>query len=303
MNSQLRASSSACRLLVSTPLALALLLGCDTQSAPRHVDDLAESQDGDGYAASISEGEPATADGREESEAPTTTRKLIRNARVELEVDSAEQAVTEIRGLVEAAGGYVGDESRSEDGYGAQHASMTCRVPADALDDLLAEVEGKGRVESLRVNAEDITARYFDLEIRLATERQLESRLVALLDRASNDLEDLLDIEKELARVRGEIDQMEGRQRFWDHQVALATLVVALSEPRPAIAGNRGGTLRTLGRAFRDAGNNFVDALAFLIASSGALVPLFVVLIGFVWLIRKLLRRGKKPAEKGKEAS
>ena len=236
---------------------------------------------------------PAQGQGDQLEQVSAPDRKLIRNAYVTLEVSSAETATAEIRALVEAAGGYVGNESQSEDGYGAKRASLTCRVPADRLDELLEQTQGQGTVESLQISAQDITEQYFDLEIRLGTQQQLETRLLELLERSSNELQDLLEIERELARVRGQIDQMEGRRRFWDHQVAMATLQIELHEPRPAIAGSEGGVLRTLGNAFRDAGNNFVDALAFVISSIGALLPVAAAFALLVWLLLRWRRRAK----------
>ncbi len=222
---------------------------------------------------------------------PAEDRKLIRNASLTLEVDSAVAAAVQVRALVGAVGGYVGNESLSEDGYGAKRASLTCRVPAESLDELLEQAQAQGKVESIRITADDITEQYFDLEIRLSTKSELESRLLELLDRSSNDLSDLLQIERELARVRSELDQLEGQRRFWDHQVAMATLQLELHEARPAIAGHEGGVLRTVGRAFHDAGNNFVEAVAFLISSAGGLIPIVGTLGVLIWFLLRLRRR------------
>jgi hypothetical protein len=64
-----------------------------------------------------------------------------------------------------------------------------------------------------------------------------------------------------VARVRTEIDQLEGRKRMWDHQVALSTLTVMVHEPRPIGGSDEGGVWRTLRRAFREAADNFVESV------------------------------------------
>jgi hypothetical protein len=116
----------------------------------------------------------------------------------------------------------------------------------------------------------------------------LESRLLALLERPGNRLSELLEVERELARVRGEIDQMEGRQRFWDNQAALSTLSVTVHEPAPSVAGAQGGPWTTLKRSCSEAADNFVLAVAGLIAFTGSLVPVVVALGVAVWLLARL---------------
>ncbi|MCK7469550.1 MAG: DUF4349 domain-containing protein [Desulfomicrobium escambiense] len=100
---------------------------------------------------------------------------------------------------------------------------------------------------------------------------------------------DLLEIEREMARVRGEIDELEGRKRFWDSQVSLSTLTIQLHEPRPAIVGEGGGILGTLKSAFRQLGENLVGTIAWLIASLGVIVPA-VLALWIAWRLWRALR-------------
>jgi hypothetical protein len=95
-----------------------------------------------------------------------------------------------------------------------------------------------------------------------------------------------------MARVRGEIDELEGRKRFWDSQVSLSTLTVNLHEPRPVVAGEGGGVLSTLAAAFLDLGENLVGTVAWLIAAIGVVIPALVAL----WIAWRLWRavRGRK---------
>ncbi|HUP24730.1 MAG TPA: DUF4349 domain-containing protein [Thermoanaerobaculia bacterium] len=221
-------------------------------------------------------------------------RKLIRTGSAGLEVRAVPEAVAQVKSWVEEAGGYVGDESESEDGYGVKTAYITCRIPAEQLDALVERLKGLGKVERVQLSAQDITEQYFDLEIRLANQRRLETRLLELLERRTNELSDLLEIEREAARVRGEIEQLEGRKRFWDNQVSLSTLQVELHEPRPAIAGSEGGAWRTLLDSFRRFADNFVLSIAGIIAVAGGLIPVAVTLGLVIWIAVGLLRRRRR---------
>ncbi len=214
-----------------------------------------------------------------------TERKLIREGQATLEVKSVDAALTRLRELAREAGGYTTSESRLRDEQRVNRGRIECRVPAAKLDSVSAALKALGTVESLTVSASDITEEYFDLEIRLRNQRALEARLLALLERPTNRLSDLLDAERELARVRGEIDQMEGRRRFWDNRVALSTLSVEVHEPVPAVGGNEGGALSMLRHAFREAADNFVSAVAGIIAVTGGLLPVLAAFALVVWAL------------------
>jgi hypothetical protein len=219
-------------------------------------------------------------------------RKVLRNGSLTLEVRALDDALAAIRTATEKAGGYVTNESQGRDMYGARHGSVTCRVPAGSLDKALAQFQTLGKVESVNVTAEDITEQYFNLEIRLRNQQDLEKRFRALLDKPGNKVSDLLEIEREMARVRGEIDELEGRKRFWDSQVSLSTVTVNLHEPRPVVAGEGGGVLSTLAAAFLDLGENLVGTVAWLIAAIGVVIPALVAL----WIAWRLWRavRGRR---------
>jgi hypothetical protein len=231
-------------------------------------------------------------------------RKIIRHGNMSLEVESVEEALVKIKALVDSLGGYISNESMSEDSYSRKTGSISCRIPSESLDGAMVNLKGMGKVENVSVTADDITDQYYDLEIRMENQKQLERRLLVLLDRRTNKLSDLLEVERELARVRTQIDSMEGRKRLWDNQIAYSTLYINVHEPLPAVAGDEGGALRTLLRSFGEAANNFVLMIAGIIAASGAIIPLVVVFVFVGWLILKLWRWRKRttPSKAGSES-
>ena len=118
---------------------------------------------------------------------------------------------------------------------------------------------------------------------------------MSLLKRPTNKLADLLEAERELARVRTDIDAMEGRKRLWDNQIAYSTVTINVHEPGPVVQG--GGVFRTLWRSFGQSGENFVLTVAKLIALAGTLVPLAVAGLFAFWGGRKLWRRRRKSSD------
>lgn len=83
-------------------------------------------------------------------------------------------------------------------------------MPAERLDAAIDAVRALGEPQLSSFKTEDVTTSYFDTNVRIATQQQLEGQLVALLRRPTNRLSDLLEIEREVARVREEIDRLEG---------------------------------------------------------------------------------------------
>ena len=232
-------------------------------------------------------------------------RKLMRQGQATLEVASVDATLARLHVLTRDAGGYTTRETRSRDYQRVNQGHIECRVPAGKLDSLTAALKSLGTLESLTLSASDVTEEYFDLEMRLRNGRALEARLLALIERPTNKLSDLLEVERELARLRGEIDQMEGRRRFWDNRVALSVLSVSVHEPVPTVGGGQGGALSVLRKAFADSANNFVAAVAAIIAVTGGLVPdvIAVSLVGWgllrVWRWRRARRAAKQASAGG----
>jgi hypothetical protein len=222
-----------------------------------------------------------------------TERKAIRNGLLKLEVPSLDPALANIKAVTASSGGYVVGESQERDEFGARQGSITCRIPAAKLDATLTTFRGYGKTQSVNLTSDDITEQYFNVEIRLRNAQQLEERLLKLLEKAGNKVSDLVEVEREVARVRGEIDQLEGRRRLWDSQVACSTLIIEVREPRRAITGSGGGIVDTLKQSFRQTGENFVATLAWIVEAAGVFIPAAIVL-WLLWRVWKALRAWRK---------
>jgi hypothetical protein len=210
-----------------------------------------------------------------EEAAPATTQRLIRTGHVTVEVERIEAAVERIQALAEALGGYVANVSMQTGSEQFRRATLTLRIPADRFDEATAGVRPLGKVEQLDVSVEDVTEQYMDLEARLANARRLEERLLQLLETRTGTLEQVLAAERELARVRTDIELYDGRLRQLASRVSLSTLTIVVQEPRP-ILGTRPGQ-SVMGNAFRQAWRNFVWTVAGIISAAGAVVPILIL--------------------------
>ena len=162
--------------------------------------------------------------------AAAANRKLIRNANVELEIASFDDAVAKITSFAKEEGGYVATTSSNKQANGKLRGDIVVKVLPDNLDRFLQKIRGLGELKNQTLGTEDITKAYFDTDARLKNARVMEQRLIDMLKKKSEDINDLLQVEKELARVREQIEQMQGELKFWDSQVQFATVTIALAE-------------------------------------------------------------------------
>jgi hypothetical protein len=117
--------------------------------------------------------------------------------------------------------------------------SVTIRVPAARFDEAVRRIEGVGDVLHRNVQAEDVTEEFRDLEIRLSSARAVQKRLSELLARAVK-VEESIAIERELDRVSGEIERVEGRMKFLRDRAAFSTITVTFdAKPREQVGGGQ----------------------------------------------------------------
>jgi hypothetical protein len=167
---------------------------------------------------------------RTETNPALADRKLIRNATVDLEIVSFDQAVQKITAFAAEEKGYVATTNSEKQENGKLQGSIVVKVLPENLDRFLQKIRGLGELKNQTLGTEDITKNYFDTEARLKNARVMESRLIDMLKKKSEDINDLLQVEKELARVREQIEQMQGELKFWDSQVQFATVTISLAE-------------------------------------------------------------------------
>lgn len=197
---------------------------------------------------------------------------LVRTGQAVLRVDSLEAGTSRVRALARRVGATVGNTTITAGTDEARRAQMELRIPSLNFDDAVSGLAPIGRVESVNVTAEDVGEEYTDVSARVANARRLEGRLLALLETRSGRLEEVLNLEREVARVRGEIEGMEGRMRYLRSRSSVSILTITLHEGETAIGRDPGE--RPIRDAFATAWRSFVDLLAGLIASLGVVIPL-----------------------------
>jgi anti-sigma factor RsiW len=155
---------------------------------------------------------------------------IIRTAQLSLITKEFDKARANLEAILKRHRGYVGELKAGGATGSGRTFTATLRVPADQLDATLIEVKALGRVESESQSGQDVTSQYVDLQARLANARNTEQRLTELLRNRTGKLSDVLEVEQELDRVGGEIEQMEAERKTMTNQVSFATLNATITE-------------------------------------------------------------------------
>lgn len=209
---------------------------------------------------------------------------LIRSGSARVEVKSLDVAITAVRALAARHNGFVANVAMQTGSEQLREATIELRLPSAQFDVALQGLQPLGKVESVNVTAEDVGEEFVDITARVTNARRLEERLIEMLRVRTGKLEEVLAVERELARVREEIERYTGRLRYLQSRVQMSTIAITVHEPVPVLASPGDNILLN---AVLDAWRNFVRFIAGMIAASGVLVPLAII----GWLVWRLVRR------------
>jgi uncharacterized protein DUF4349 len=214
---------------------------------------------------------------------------IIRTGQASVQVDSLEQGIRAVRALALRVGGYIANSSIVAGTEQTHSATLEIKIPSARFDDAINGLQPIGHLESVNVSAEDVGEEFVDVAARAENGRKLEQRLIDILGTRTGKLSDVLSVERELARVREEIERQEGRMRFLRTRAAMSTLAVTVHEKLPVVAGT--GSWGVLGEAFRQSWRNFIAFTATAIAALGTLLPLGAILAAVGWLAWRARRK------------
>jgi Domain of unknown function (DUF4349) len=214
---------------------------------------------------------------------------VIRTGQAFIEVDKVDPAILKIRQLAAQLGGYITNSSISGGRDQIRQATLELKIPAARYDPAVGSLSTIGKVETVNSTAQEVGEEFVDVTARVSNARRLEDRLITLLSTRTGKLDEVLRVERELARVREEIERYEGRLRFLNTRVATSTLTITVHEPAP-ILGNTPGQ-NQIAAALRRAWRNFVALIAALIESLGVVIPLALFGLAGVMGYRRWKRR------------
>lgn len=171
---------------------------------------------------------------------------------------------------------------------------MTVRVPAAKFDEALNEIRAAtSRVIVESIKGQDVTEEFIDIEARLKAQKALETQFLEIM-KQSKTVADALNVQTEIARVRGEIEKIEGRKRFLESQASLSTIKIRLTAPT-AFSQNSSGFFYQLKESFGDGFDAALSFILILVKLLIALLPFFLfIVLPIYFVIRYFIRKNRR---------
>ena len=232
-------------------------------------------------------------------------RKIIRNANLTVEVTSPTDSQRKIVSIAESHQGFVvtseSTQRTTEDKTKPEIiVNLVVRVPATQFNQTMEEIRAIGaRVIQEKVTGQDVTEEFMDLEARIKNQKALEAQFLEIMKRAGK-VEEALDVQRQIAEVRTEIEKLEGRRRFLENQASLSTINVTLQPPTQIV--NAAGFWYGIKSAFSDGVDVAAAIVLFLIRAVIALLPLLIFIVLPIALITRFVIKRVRRQRVAKES-
>ena len=226
-------------------------------------------------------------------------RKIIRNADITMEVESTTDAQHRVTSIAETHGGFVvTSEAKQRENIDPSKRTLdiklVVRIPASSFGVALDEIKKlAGNLPEANVTGQDVTEDFIDLEARIKTQKALELQFLEIMKQARK-VEDALEVQRQIADVRTDIEKLEGRKRFLENRSSLSTITVNIHAPK-VIAVNPTG----VGHSIRDAVSDSLELasgmLVFFVRTVIVMMPVIVfVILPAGLVLRYLVRRANR---------
>jgi anti-sigma factor RsiW len=235
---------------------------------------------------------------RQFSEPRPAAPMIARSVALSLVVKDFDAGRASLDAILARHNGYAAGLNVAAPKGAARTLQASLRIPAPQLAAALAELKALGRLEAETQNGEEVTQQHADLVARLKNSHETERRLQDVLRTRTGRVKDVLEVEQEIARVRGEIEQMEGEQKTLEHRVDFATIDLRVAEeykaqltsPAPSV----GMQLRNAAvNGFRTVSESLLAVVLLLAETGPSLLLWFVILFFPARLLWRRYRRAQ----------
>jgi hypothetical protein len=226
---------------------------------------------------------------------------VIRTATLRIVAKDFDPVRAAVEGIVSQAGGFIDQMTVTGDNATARELRGTVRVPGDRMTAALARLRQIGQVVEDTQGSEDVTDQIVDLDARLASAHATEQRLTDLLRSRTGKLSDVLDVERELARVRLDIERLDAEKTNMGRRVIYATIGITVAEERKA--GLETGPLSLATRIRIAAADGLESALESVALTllfflrAGPTLLLWGVAVGIAWVVGRRIIAFRLKAE------
>ena len=214
---------------------------------------------------------------------PDYKKKFIKNGRLGFETDDLIKTKNFLTDLIKETKGYISADNQSQSGS-RNYNFLTVRIPTKNFESFMNKLSGEvEKFEMKDITVEDVTERFYDLQTRLKTKKELEKKYLQILQKAKT-VKEILEVEREINKLREDIESTEGRFKYLSNQVSFSTLTIQFYK--------QDGSEPNFGFKIIDSLKNGINYISSFFLGILSIWP-FILIIGIVALFLKRLKKNK----------
>jgi hypothetical protein len=225
----------------------------------------------------------------EESPNEEIEQKIIKSGDLRFETSDIEATHKTIQELVKKHKATVQNDSEGKDDY-TIYRNLTLRIPNENFDAFITDVStGVDYFDRKSVSIDDVTEEYIDVASRIKTKKALEERYLQLLKKA-NKVSEMLEIERELATIREEIEAKEGRLKYIQNKVSMSTINLEFYKTLE----HKAGATVSFGTKFVNAIKSGFNGISSFFIWLIEVWPFIVILVAIIYFVKRRFKRKNK---------
>ncbi len=215
-------------------------------------------------------------------------QKLIKESYLRFETQDLSKSYNNVIKIIKENKGFIQNDQSTKN-YNRTYRKLTIRIPTQNFQEAIDSIESHvAYFEEKRISSKIVTEEFIDLEARLEAKKTLEKRYLELLSKAKN-VKEILDIERELSKIREEIEAKQGRLKYLNNRVSLSTLNIEFYK----VTSETGVTV-SYGSKMWNAIKSGFNGLSLLFLGVLHIWPFIVVIIVAFFLLRRWYNKKQK---------
>lgn len=219
------------------------------------------------------------------------SRKIIKQASVNIETKNSEELIKKINDNVKSANGYV--SSLEENNYNEyRRISTTVNVPPEKLDEFLVFLGENGTITEKSVVTSDITDSYTETESKIKAYETEEKALLGILEKCDN-VQDTITVQNRLSEVRSELEAMKSLKEQYDSQISYSEVtisVVQVERESKTVKGFGAEVSEKFSESLYNLGQFFRNLAVFLLGAS----PYILIIAAVIAIAVIIIKRKRK---------
>lgn len=214
--------------------------------------------------------------------------KIIKTADIEFQTRDLEATYAKVRKTVSDQNGSFQSDNTGKR-YNQVYRELVIRVPSENFEALVDGISSRvDYFDTKRISQKDVGEEFVDLKARLKAKRTLEERYLQLLSKAKN-VKEMLEIERELANIREEIEAKQGRLNYLQNQVSLSTVSLRFYKEEVAVAAQASFGSK-IANAIKGGWNGLLNFFIGLLY----VWPFVLVLAAIFFIVRRYIKRSRR---------